>query len=148
MSSIFIKNNPKRHHVIQITFKNPSNNHQNNKKMKKAISLLILVLLILSSCSKRENICPKQLYPDCINSNIQVILQSPVQSIKATVKKYLYQGQTVYLISTNFPDAPSQVYNEKCDLICSIGGIGGETSTTCINWNNATFLETVWTDPR
>ena len=116
--------------------------------MKKPIYLSILFFITLISCSKNEDQKTTTTCADCINTKIQEILQSPVQNPKATVKKYTYQGQTVYLINSNFADALDPVYNDKCELICSQGGIAGNINNSCINWDSAIYIETVWTDPR
>jgi hypothetical protein len=112
----------------------------------KKLTLIISVLLLQISCNNDDT--KKISYPECLSSKIQEILQSPVQNPKSTIEKYNYQNQTVYLIVFNGADSQSQVYNEKCELVCSIGGIGGSAQDTCINWENATYIETVWSDPR
>jgi len=116
--------------------------------MKKSIYLSILFFLTLIRCSMNEDETVNVTNGNCINTEIQKILQSPVQNPKATVKKYTYQGQTVYLINSNFADALSPIYNDKCELVCSQGGIAGNTNNTCVNWDNAVFIETIWIDPR
>ncbi|HFG0566754.1 DUF6970 domain-containing protein [Flavobacterium psychrophilum] len=115
--------------------------------MKKII-LLFSILLIQFGCSNSSSSdeTKKVSYPDCISSKIQDILQSPVQNPKANIKKYYYQNQYVYKINSFFADGKSPVYNDRCELICEDGGIDG--SNTCVNWENATFIESVWIDPR
>jgi hypothetical protein len=115
----------------------------------KKITYLISVLLLFIGCSKSNNEEHIEVsYPECLNTTIKEILQYPVQNPKSTIKKYTYQKQTVYIVNFNFTDGQNLIYNDKCELICTIGGIGGSSQNTCINWNDAAFIETVWTDSR
>lgn len=116
--------------------------------MSKSNYLSIILFITLINCSNNEDQSNKNNYSDCINAKIQEILQSPIQNPKATVKKYTYLGQTVYLINSNFADALDPVYNDKCELVCTQGGIGGNSNNSCVNWDSAVYIETVWTDPR
>lgn len=119
--------------------------------MKKLILLMSLLLLLLISCnnSESETEDEKLLYPECISTQIDVILKnySP-RTPRSNIEKYKYNGQDVYVVAINqIPDELFPVYNEKCELICSFGGINANNKT-CINWDEAVFIETVWTDPR
>nr|WP_315200720.1 hypothetical protein [uncultured Flavobacterium sp.] len=117
--------------------------------MKKIILLMSLLLLLLISCNKSEAEAEKDPYPECISTQIDVILKNYSPRIpRSNVKKYKYNEQYVYAVEINgIPDEQKPVYNEKCELICSRGGIG-ITNKTCVNWESAVFIETVWTDPR
>lgn len=113
--------------------------------MKKLIYLLVFCFS-LSNCERKSD--EENNYPSCLNSQIQAILNLPVQNPKATIKKYKYQNRTVYYVNPNFPDAINTVWDENCGKICSDGGISGQTSNPCIDWNSAIYISTVWTDPR
>lgn len=106
--------------------------------------IYIATLLFIMGCSKNDLLT----YPKCLDAEITTLLQSPVENPKATVKKYTYQGKTVYLINSHFADGLDPVYNDNCQLICTQGGIAGNTNNSCINWDSAVYIETVWTDPR
>ncbi|WP_396171023.1 DUF6970 domain-containing protein [Flavobacterium sp.] len=115
----------------------------------KKLTLLISVFLLQLGCSRNnEDEIKNVSYPECLSTQIQLILQNPIQNPKSTIKKYIYNGNIVYIVGFNFPDSQSPVYNDKCELICAEGGIGGNSTSTCVNWESATYLETVWTDPR
>jgi len=113
--------------------------------MKNTMLLLSILLLQLSCSSNKDEV--ENSYPECLSSQINTILQSPAQNPRATIKKYNYQSQIVYEVNTNFADGKSSIYSNKCELLCENGGIDGQLND-CINWNNATYIETVWTDPR
>jgi hypothetical protein len=120
--------------------------------MKKIILLMSLLLLLSISCSKSESgdEAKKVPYPECISSQIDEILKNYSPRIpRSNIKKYKYNEQYVYVVEINeVADEQNPVYNEKCELICSHGGIDGNNNKTCINWDSAVFIETVWTDPR
>ena len=111
----------------------------------KAILVLIIPFLLLS-CSKDDEI--KQGYPNCIQLEIDRILDSSPQSPRATIELYTYQNENVYVVNRNFPDDQSNVYNSQCQLICTIGGIDGNENDTCVDWKKAKFIKTLWTDDR
>jgi hypothetical protein len=116
----------------------------------KTLIYLISVVVLLIGCSKSDNEIKKISYPECISSQISGILKNyQPRTPRSNIKKYLYKGQNVYVIQINeIADEQNPVYNEKCELICSQGGIDGNNNKTCINWDSAVFVETVWTDPR
>jgi hypothetical protein len=118
--------------------------------MAKIISSSILAILIFMSCSNSETVAKVDPYPECISAQIQFILSSPVQIPKANIKKYNYKGNVVYAINYIVNDGRNLVvYNDKCELICSSGStIDGTPFNSCIEWDKATFEESVWTDPR
>ena len=114
--------------------------------MKKIILLLVSGFFLFLSCNTSETVPEQIAYPECLKAKIQMITNNPPANPRATIKKFTYQNETVYKVETYYPDGKSEIYNQKCELVCTDGGING--STTCINWNSASFLETVWTDPR
>lgn len=116
--------------------------------MKKNLYPLCL-LFVIGACSK-SNDEEIPTYSDCIKNKIELYLKNPVNNPKTYIKKYIYNKQTVYLINTNYPDgASTTVYNENCEIVCASGAtINGVGFDTCIDWDKATFVETVWTDPR
>lgn len=108
--------------------------------------LILTIPLLLFSCNKNDDVLEN--YPPCLQIDIDRILDSRPQSPRATIDLYTYQGERVYLVQTNFPDGYSSLYNSKCESICSFGGIDGNGDGTCLDWENAKYMETVWTDTR
>lgn len=114
----------------------------------KKLTLIISILLLQISCNNDDT--KKISYPECLSSQIQAILKSPVQNPKANIQKYAYNGITVYAINYIKNDGSNmEVYNDKCELICSTGSsIDGTPFSSCIDWDKGALIETVWTDPR
>jgi hypothetical protein len=112
--------------------------------MKAILDLIIPFLLF--SCSNDDEV--KQSYPNCLQLEIDRILDSSPQTPIETVELYTYQNENVYVVNTNFPDDQSNIYNSQYQLICTIGGIDGNENDTCIEWENAEYIETLWTDNR
>ena len=111
----------------------------------KKLTLIIGIIIFISSCEKNDD---EIKYPSCLQSEVERILESTPQTPRATINLYLYQENNVYIINTSFPDDQSNIYNSNCEIICSVGGIDGNQNDTCMNWENAELIETVWVDPR
>ena len=110
--------------------------------MKKII-LAISILIFLISCEKNE--IPN--YPRCFQSSIDEILEHVPSTSRANLKKYNYEDKIVYVIYRNYlSDEEFSVVNEKCEILCTFGGLSG--LDTCINWNDAKLIETIWEDQR
>jgi hypothetical protein len=110
----------------------------------------LIISVTLFGCTDNDD---KIKYPECIKSGIETFLANyptpPNTGYKASVAKYSYNGEIVYVtdFSPGFPDGSSAVVNEKCEVICGLGGIDGNNND-CIDWSKATFIETVWKDSR
>lgn len=118
--------------------------------MKNTILILsVFILTCISSCDKNSDDELNQ-YPRCIQTIIDNILELSVQTPRANIEKYIYNGDEVFVINDqNFPDGESAVVSSNCVLICALGGINGEPSPECSDFNdNSTLIEVVWTDPR
>ena len=112
--------------------------------MKKLIPLLSFLILFFS-CSKNDNL---EELPTCIKPIVKAIKEMPVQSPRANIEKWSYEGREVYQVNAqNFPDGQSFVYELNCEYICPLGGIDG-LDNDCENYQNAKFIETIWTDLR
>lgn len=107
----------------------------------------ICCLVVFNSCNKDDDDNMKNV-PECLRPIVEYTLQRSIQSPKANIQKYLYNNQEVYLINVqNFPDGQSFVYDLECKSICFLGGLDGPDND-CPNWDEAEFIETIWTDPR
>ena len=109
-------------------------------KKTQPLILIIGIILFMSSCENNDD---EIQYPNCLQSEVERILESTPQSSRTTIKFYLYQGNNVNIVNTNFPDDQSNVYNSRCELLCTLGGIDGSENDTCIEWENAGFIENV-----
>jgi len=112
----------------------------------KNVFILLFSIGVLMSCEKND--IQENSYPKCLQEGVEAVLEGTIQTPKSSIKKYLYNEETVYLVSfQNFPDGVTSVVDSNCNTICSSGGIGG--FNTCEDFeNNATFIELVWEDPR
>lgn len=82
-----------------------------------------------------------------MQEKIDYVLENPPQNPRAKIDKYYYKKQYVYVVYTFYPDFPLSRYDENCNFVCSSGGFDG-SNNTCSNWEDADFIETVWTDNR
>lgn len=113
--------------------------------------LVISVILLLVGCSSGDDNSNRSLnqnatYPECLQAQIDVILGAPQRDPRGKIEKYNYHQQAVYVVKNNFDDFPTVVYDQKCEVICSIGGYNGQDS--CEDFENAQRIETVWIDER
>lgn len=106
--------------------------------MKKIIFTLILVSF-LNSCTKNTD---ESKNPECVQSYIDYWTQTGSSVPEAIVKKYELNGETLYVMGSNYADDKDKVYNENCELVCEMGGLTGVN--TCVNWEDAVFIEVVW----
>jgi|GEM_PF-2403501 len=114
----------------------------------KNLIYLLGVLFLLLSCDRKDE---ENTYPNCLNDKIESILQKPVQTPKVSLKKYNYKNTVVYAFFDlkNTDGTDMEVYDENCILICAKGTtIDGNDFDSCIDWEDATYVSTVWTDPR
>lgn len=114
----------------------------------KNLIYLLGVLFILLNCDRKDDDIT---YPECLNNKINIVKNRPAQNPRVTLKKYNYKNKVVYaFFDLKEPDgANMEVYDENCNLVCSQGNaIDGTSFDTCIDWNNAAYISTVWSDDR
>jgi len=105
-------------------------------------------ILVLQSHS-----CKKQAdarIPACIEEKIDAISQQARFNPPATVYRYLYKDQYVYLFSSDCCDQYNYLYDKNCKIICApSGGIGGAGDGRCSNFFQMVSDKTlIWKDPR
>jgi hypothetical protein len=124
--------------------------------MKKLVSLFILFFTIVS-CSDNNDSADKEIerlskvYPKCVVDKIKAIYKGEFIGT-TTVKKYSYNNEIVYefdskLGSENSEGSSFSILNDNCETICG-GDSGIVYHNTCVDWDKATLIETVWKDPR
>ena len=112
----------------------------------KNLILVFCFSTILLNCNKNDDSEIKN-YPQCLDFEINQILEGATTTIKANIRKYNYQEELVYaFFEGNVVEGQTRIYNKKCVQICEFGGIGN--INTCENWDSGEFIETVWEDPR
>ena len=115
--------------------------------------ILILSITLFVGCSNDDNKTQEMaIQPRCLQEFINSILEEDVSTPKRTISSYNYDEQVVYAITPNsFVTEPATiVIDSSCNTICLIGGFAGDNGETpgCEDFENAEFIETVWTDPR
>ena len=106
-----------------------------------------LALLMLIGCKKNEagsGISP------CMQTQIDSSLAKPKGFLYYRVDAYKYQGNNVYLYYRGCCDRYNDLKDEYCNyLFAPSGGIGPGGDGTHPNfYNEATFISTIWVDPR
>lgn len=112
----------------------------------KHILLMIAGLMIFAACNKSGKITGGSA---CIKSKVQQFNNREACSSNATVKKYTFQGQTVYVFDqgTCGADFAQPVLNENCDTLGFLGGISGNGIINGQHfYDNATYLSTIWSN--
>lgn len=105
----------------------------------KHFALLLLLSGSLLACTKYNA-------PSCINQHIRDFEKNQACDTKAHVKKYLFQEQEVYVFFPGYciADATSNVYDENCNVIGTLGGLTGNTMVNGQDFSNAKYLEKIW----
>jgi YHS domain-containing protein len=88
--------------------------------------------------------------PECIQKRIDGISAELVWNPPASILKYSYRGQTMYLFSSNCCDQFINLYDATCNRICApSGGFTGQGDGQCQDFKQtAKFLGKVWVDAR
>jgi len=104
-------------------------------------------LLMLFSCKKNETapgISP------CMQAQIDAALAKPKGYVIYSIEAFKYQGNYVYLYMAGCCDRYNELKDEGCNyLFAPSGGIHGGGDLSHPNFfNEATFISTIWVDPR
>ena len=114
--------------------------------MKWMIAIFLFLILQSQNCKKGAAIR----IPACIESKIEAIQQQPKFSPPATVYRYQYKDQYVYLFSSNCCDQYNYLYDKDCNVICApSGGFTGRGDGRCSNFDQMSSDKTlIWKDTR
>ena len=110
--------------------------------MKTIGLLLIFSLLTLIGCEKIDKDCP-----DCILKKTREFTKSQICDTGASVSEWLFQGEYVYMFSdgTCGADFGASVYNQNCEYLGILGGIGGVAQINGVVFHqNATRIRIIW----
>lgn len=104
-------------------------------------------LLVFIGCKKNE--CAPKISP-CMQAQIDSSLAKTKGSLYNRIDAYKYQGNKVYLYHQGCCDRYNELKDEHCNyLFAPSGGIGGGGDGIHPNfYNDATFISTIWVDPR
>jgi YHS domain-containing protein len=108
------------------------------------IPIIFLIASVLTTSSTQTDV------PVCIQEKIDGISTGPIWNPPASITKYLYRGQTMYLMSSSCCDQFNNLYDENCNRICApSGGFTGRGDGKCMDFQEtAKFLGKVWKDTR
>lgn len=107
----------------------------------------ILIIILISICfigCQKLNI--EKGTPECIEKLINIFDTEQSCDNGVNVKKYTFQGKTVYVFDpgTCGADMTSEVIDFDCNSIGFLGGISGNIEINGENFSNAIFESTVW----
>ncbi len=114
--------------------------------MKSAIVILFF-LLITGACTKES--IPADT-PACIKEKIEQMKKASVSNPPSSVWQYTFNNQTVYYIPPVCCDVFSNLYDDKCNLICHPdGGLSGMGDGKCPDFFEKRKNEKlIWRDDR
>ena len=106
-----------------------------------------VVMLLFFSCKKNET---EPTITKCIQIQIDSSLANPKGYLYYRIDAYKYQGNNVYLYYKGCCDRYDELKDENCNyLFAPSGGVGGSGDNSHPNFRNeATFIKTMWQDPR
>jgi hypothetical protein len=108
---------------------------------------MAILLIVATSANRQEE---KQQIPVCIQQKIEEIKQQPKWNPPAEVHEYVYLGRRVFYFSSNCCDRYNELYDEKCNYLCSpSGGMTGKGDGRCPDFSTkAQYVRLVWKDER
>ena len=112
--------------------------------MKQSISLLLVFIVIgFSNCQKLDI---EKDTPKCIKNLIKDFDKKQTCEKGVNVKKYTFQGITVYVFDpgTCGADMTSEVISSECNSLGFLGGITGNTDINGESFSNAILESTIW----
>lgn len=106
------------------------------------ILILVFTAIILVSCADDE----PTFIPSCIDQEIPVFAQAACPG-SGDLTIWAFNGQDVFCFNEGncYSDAQAFIYDADCNLLCTLGGIGGNTLCQGIDWSsNAVYIELVY----
>jgi hypothetical protein len=116
--------------------------------MKKILATVLLAPFLITSCNK-DDIAEGT--PVCIKNEIGANRNNT--QWYGEVVEYTFQAKTVYAFvpdSRIIADASTEVKDEGCNSLCSVGGYGGPNVVLCNGDNffqSAIFKRSIWKKP-
>jgi uncharacterized protein DUF6970 len=109
-------------------------------------AVVVFSLSISADCNKES----AGKIPPCIQEKIDAIMQQPRFNPPASVYRYKYQQQYVYLFTSKCCDQYNYVYDRFCKLVCApTGGVTGNGDGRCPTFKQLASEETlIWRDTR
>jgi len=113
--------------------------------MKYFLLILAVPALFGKQCGENKNTIPT-----CVQKKIDSIKTEAKWNPPAEVNEYIYNGQRVFLFSSNCCDQYIMLYDGSCNYICApSGGFAGKGDGKCADfYENAKHVKLVWKDTR
>ena len=113
--------------------------------MKYFLLILAVPALFGKHCGENKNKIPA-----CIQKKIDDIKAEAKWNPPAEVNEYIYNGQHVFLFSSNCCDQYIQLYDDSCNYLCApSGGFTGKGDGKCADFSEkAKHVKLVWKDER
>src|SRR6218665_162442 len=110
--------------------------------MKKLTFFMLLAVSLAAACNK-QGIAKGT--PACVKQKIKTF-EKESSCGDASVKKYNFQGKTVYAFEpgTCGADMTTEVISESCSSLGFLGGFAGNTTINGEDFSKAELVETVW----
>lgn len=119
--------------------------------MKYILILLALPAMLSDTCKNRKKATEgPAVTPVCIQQKIDSISKLPRWNPPAQVDEYSFNGNTVYLFSSDCCDFFNILLDTACNYVCApSGGITGRGDMKCPGFDSlARHVRLVWKDPR
>lgn len=103
--------------------------------------LICLIAFGLYSCSDD----PIEI-PLCVDQEIPVFAQTACAG-SGDLTIWAFDGEDVFCFNegTCYSDAMAYIYDADCNLVCTLGGVSGNTLCNGLDWDtNAVYLELVY----
>jgi hypothetical protein len=117
----------------------------------KSIVIYGLVLAMLGMCRKEnKNQQNDNGIPDCIQLRIEEIKKESKWNPPAEVNEFLYNGNKVYLFTSDCCDQYISLVDASCKTLCApSGGFTGKGDGKCPDfYDKAKHLRLIWKDSR
>lgn len=108
--------------------------------MRHLILITFFILPFISGCSKEK--IDKESAPKCIRQKFS----SSRDNQYASVDQHTFQGKTVFTFSPdeNIADGATEVVDENCHTLGSLGGISGNGIINGEDFSKAQFVKNIW----
>ena len=108
-------------------------------------SMLFLYQILIIACLTSCSIDLPEGTPGCLNEKIKEFKKEKSCDQK-NVDQYTFQGMTVFVFGRNCCcDFASDVLDNGCNVLGSLGGIAGKTDINGVNfYQTSSFVRTIW----
>lgn len=100
-----------------------------------------MIVWSFSSCQKEE-------FPEVTTCISEKVKEFKKRSLAKDINSYHFNGRIVFVFSDsheNCNDCGAAVYDENCEAICYLGGIGGFVECEEMNFSeNAVHMNLIW----